>query len=195
MKNIDAKIQPHFSNNIFITDIPFELDNTKKLFRDFNFGPYATDLYKNGYTTYFSKDKLPLDVSLKPFVELLGVAARTYAAFQGIDLEKFYPELDILWLNRLGFQGFHEKHYHPNSHMCGTYYVNVPEHAGMLRFFNPLADTMGLIGYPSTEDYYDYKPVEGRLLMWPAWLAHEVLPNEDHKNRDSISFNIRFLKI
>jgi hypothetical protein len=36
----------------------------------------------------------------------------------------------------------------------------------------------------------EYTPYPGLLLMWPAWLYHEVPPNKSVEPRTSIVFNL-----
>jgi uncharacterized protein (TIGR02466 family) len=36
---------------------------------------------------------------------------------------------------------------------------------------------------------YTINPVEGKLIIFPAWLEHEVLPTNTDEERISISFN------
>ena len=34
-----------------------------------------------------------------------------------------------------------------------------------------------------------YEPIAGRIIMFPAWLWHEVKPNKSNDTRISVSFN------
>ena len=34
-----------------------------------------------------------------------------------------------------------------------------------------------------------YEPIAGRIVMFPAWVWHEVRPNESNDTRISVSFN------
>jgi len=34
-----------------------------------------------------------------------------------------------------------------------------------------------------------YEPMAGRIIMFPAWLWHEVQPNKSNDTRISVSFN------
>jgi uncharacterized protein (TIGR02466 family) len=35
-----------------------------------------------------------------------------------------------------------------------------------------------------------YKPYPGLMLLWPAWLYHEVPPNQSTEPRTSVVFNL-----
>jgi uncharacterized protein (TIGR02466 family) len=35
-----------------------------------------------------------------------------------------------------------------------------------------------------------FNPLEGRMLIFPSYLAHQVEPNESDEDRISVSFNL-----
>ena len=43
---------------------------------------------------------------------------------------------------------------------------------------------------PLNSCVWEIEPVENRLLIFPSWLEHQVLPNITQKDRISLSFNI-----
>jgi uncharacterized protein (TIGR02466 family) len=84
-------------------------------------------------------------------------------------------------------------HVHPGSTFSGCLYLKASNTAGAIEFTRP--DNMGL--YPGVRNktgiFYEtanYKPVAGRLLIFPAWLSHMVLPSKSDEERISVSFNI-----
>lgn len=121
------------------------------------------------------------------------------------DIETFYridPEFELCiescWANVL--EGTHSNafHTHAGADFAGVYYVRVPKGSGTLRFRDPRQQP-GLFAPPIekfttyTAEAIDFFPEEGRLLLFPGWLEHEVRAN-DIKSRDetriSISFNL-----
>jgi uncharacterized protein (TIGR02466 family) len=78
----------------------------------------------------------------------------------------------------------------------GVYYVKTPENCGLLQINDPRP---GIQLYrPIRKKIQEprelwkeifYKPVAGRLIMFPSWLVHSVLPNESNDIRISVSFN------
>ena len=40
---------------------------------------------------------------------------------------------------------------------------------------------------------YFFNPIEGKMLIFPSSLEHEVQPNESDEDRISVSFNIKLL--
>jgi len=94
-------------------------------------------------------------------------------------------------------------HIHPGALWSGVYYVQSPEGAGQIEFVDPR--TVNLMNYANyipntkrkTECWTKVKvtPMEGKLLLFPAWLYHAVDPNLAKGNgREServvIAFNI-----
>jgi uncharacterized protein (TIGR02466 family) len=94
-------------------------------------------------------------------------------------------------------------HVHPNSLWSGVYYVQAPEGAGHIEFVDPR--TIQIMNQPKyvakkkrPRDCWtkvNYKPVAGRMIMFPAWLYHGVDPNlckEEGRAADRVivSFNI-----
>ena len=87
----------------------------------------------------------------------------------------------------------------PNSSLSGVYYVRSNEQSGRIRFRDPRAGKR-MDPWPVAADeeadqrHWDrvhYKPVAGRLIMFPSWLEHDVEPNMSDEERISISFNMR----
>ena len=44
--------------------------------------------------------------------------------------------------------------------------------------------------YNDANTYHWFTPVPNTLIMFPAWLEHDVEPNQSQEERISISFNI-----
>lgn len=94
-------------------------------------------------------------------------------------------------------------HVHPNSLWSGVYYVQAPEGAGKIEFIDPR--TVMIMNQPKYQTKkkrprdcwtkVNYKPVAGRMIIFPAWLYHAVDPNmckEKGRAADRVilSFNI-----
>jgi uncharacterized protein (TIGR02466 family) len=103
------------------------------------------------------------------------------------------------WINITGKHGYAACHVHPQSLLSGVFYVSIPENSGALTFYDTkefqsyrelqlksaaLRDRLGM--NPNLE----YSPVEGRMLLFPSWLPHDVGMNCSAEDRISISFNI-----
>jgi len=119
----------------------------------------------------------------------------------GYDPE-FAPHCDSMWANINPRHGYNRGHTHPNVLWSGVYYVQAPPDCGRIYFTDPRPQARVLTGrYPAdatlkasqwSEVYFH--PIEGRLILFPSWLNHEVQPNlcrieGPAGDRVSISFN------
>lgn len=152
-----------------------------------------------GYTSYASLDDLAwrapvfgeLEQRISPHVS-------AFARSLELDLQRRRLVLDSLWINMLDTRGAHAAHIHPNCVVSGTYYVEVPEGAGAIRFEDPRLPLM-MAAPPrkararlANRTFVESAPRPGLLLLWESWLRHEVLPNRSRSRRISISFNYRW---
>ena len=87
------------------------------------------------------------------------------------------------------------EHIHPNSNLSAAYYVKAPKNCGDFLVTNPYS--VGRNMFPERENPTElnrmiakHKVEEGDLLIFPAYLPHQVLPNESKEDRIVISFNL-----
>jgi uncharacterized protein (TIGR02466 family) len=98
-------------------------------------------------------------------------------------------------------------HVHPNSLWSGVYYVQAPESAGKIEFIDPrTVIIMNQAKYETKKKRprecwtkVNYKPVPGRMVIFPAWLYHGVDTNMSKEkgragDRVIISFNVNQVK-
>jgi uncharacterized protein (TIGR02466 family) len=106
-------------------------------------------------------------------------------------------------INRCGHGN--ELHSHPGSFWSGVYYVDDggafddPSLGGELEFLDPRAPgaamyaphlAFALPGGLSVGTKETVRPKAGRLVMFPAWLLHQVRPYRGSAQRISIAFNL-----
>ena len=139
-----------------------------------------------GYTSYASLNDLP---KRDPVIADLGKLLTRHAASVARELGwARKPKLDSLWVNLLKGSGHHSGHIHPHSILSGTFYVEVPDGSGAIRFEDPRLPLM--MAAPQRDGtFVTVEPKPGLLLMWESWLRHEVLPGSGKDERLSISFN------
>ena len=133
--------------------------------------------------------------------EVLEATERVYQD-QAYDPD-FMPAIDNMWANVSPRHAFNRTHVHPGVIWSGVYYIQAPEHSGRIYFTDPRVQAQMLRpridaegrkqAHNWTEVYFE--PVEGRLILFPAWLSHEVEPNLSEAEGDagvriSISFNL-----
>jgi uncharacterized protein (TIGR02466 family) len=114
------------------------------------------------------------------------------------------PICDNMWAN-VNYKYSHNKnHVHPGAQWSGVYYIKTPENCGHIWFTDPCGERHMEIPIMADKKqkpthYWrevHYQPVEGRIIMFPGWLTHEVAHNlSDLKGekgwRVSVSFNFK----
>ena len=106
------------------------------------------------------------------------------------------PVLGNMWANINYPGGYNRPHLHPNSLFSGVYWIKAPEKSGNLMLYEPRQGahcTMpnrkkGKVP-PELWREVHYQPKAGTVVMFPAWLWHEVQPNKSNDIRISVSFN------
>ena len=104
-------------------------------------------------------------------------------------------------INRTGHAN--EFHSHPGAYWSGTYYVDDggigadPSLGGELEFLDPRgtvplmnAPHLRMSGSLSAGATERVTPRVGRMVMFPAWLLHQVRPYRGSATRISIAFNL-----
>ena len=116
------------------------------------------------------------------------------------------PVCDNMWAN-VNYKYSHNKnHVHPGAQWSGVYYIQTPKNSGHIWFTDPAGQKhLDLPIMKRDKDFIKprhywrevhYEPIEGRLIMFPGWLTHEVAQNmSDLKGeagwRVSVSFNFK----
>ena len=110
------------------------------------------------------------------------------------------PALGNMWAN-INYPGsYNRQHMHPNSQWSGVYYVQAPKDSGYLSIEDPRPGPNLILpertqGLPKALwRVVNYPPIEGQLIMFPAWLPHGVYLNQSKEKgekgwRVSVSFN------
>jgi uncharacterized protein (TIGR02466 family) len=171
-------------NDALLTDLATSI---RSLARDDEAGArWSREHRYAGYTSYASLNDLPRrDPVIADLAKILTRHARAFAAELGWDVK---PKLDSLWVNLLRGGGHHSAHIHPHSILSGTFYVEVPQGSGAIRFEDPRLPLM-MAAPQGPDSFVSVEALPGLLLMWESWLRHEVLPGTGKAERLSISFN------
>ena len=119
-------------------------------------------------------------------VSKLPILEGVYAAVEG-------------WKNINEPGNFNVKHNHPRSNLSGVLWIKTPKNSGNLVFTSPNLFNRyeELDSYTKEFKYnsnsymtYYFRPMEGRLLIFPSSLEHEVKENKSNEDRISYSFNL-----
>lgn len=95
----------------------------------------------------------------------------------------------------------HSQHIHPNSYLSGIVYLKGPENCSGTTFHDPRPAVQVL--EPDYEEVnsltlsrYETNFEEGKVMIFPSWLPHSVVPSltsyEDGDVRVTLSFNVMF---
>lgn len=120
--------------------------------------------------------------------------------FDIIGVEKTHEwEITTSWVNKSAPGDFHSVHWHSNSLISGTFYLNADPDTGAIVFHkdrgfkNLWGDTI-CIDFDHLTDYSTtasaFLPNVGDLLIFPSNLNHGVLENRSSIDRYSLAFNV-----
>ena len=102
--------------------------------------------------------------------------------------------IDNSWININIPGSYNVFHIHANSTLSGVYYASTPENSGnVLMYNNPMMQFINEsyldVNNKNTYNCIEYKPFNGRVIIFPSWLPHSVQPNNSKEDRISIAFN------
>jgi hypothetical protein len=80
------------------------------------------------------------------------------------------------WFNISPKHAHHRWHSHGGASSVGVFYIQIPENSGNIEFKHK-------------QEIISISPYEGLLLIAPAGIQHQVLPNNSNEDRVSLAFN------
>jgi uncharacterized protein (TIGR02466 family) len=149
-------------------------------------------------------ERLHCDPAFAWITEQVGIHAWEYLRALGHDLNIVYLHIQRAWPVLSTKSQIVYRHAHHTAHLSAVYYLQVPTQGegGGLRFhseFRPNELSGGLAGHNtgaySQRSYANfqtaiYKPIEGRLMLFPAKQVHSVEPHTSDQTRISMSFDL-----
>ena len=114
----------------------------------------------------------------------------------------FKMSCDNAWININRNNDSNRLHHHPNCHLAGVFWIKVPNDcdSGDIQFPNPSdfveANLLEIYSDKLRDkfkcwDVCCFKPKDGRIIIFPSHLMHEVRVNRSRQDRISVSFNIK----
>lgn len=145
-----------------------------------------------------SNDCCDENKEIKELTDLIIDKFRSLAnQFEYLNADNF--RIDNFWININRKSDKNVIHEHHGSVMSAVYYVKVPENSGQIIFYTPIKNYKLCVSENMIKKYnpyncttYTYFPKIGDLIIFPAWLEHEVLPTDTYEERISIAFNANF---
>jgi uncharacterized protein (TIGR02466 family) len=148
------------------------------------------------YNNFDADNILQKDPRFNNFKEYIIEQGIAFLNYQGAESHrKLTPFLNI---NKMIGNSAHPAHTHPNSILSGILYLNINDTCAPITFKDPRGYCK-VISYkqlsnnntPCLNPTFTIKPQTGMILMWPAWLEHEV-PVAEHAtdSRITLVFNL-----
>mgnify|MGYP001377518579 FL=1 len=103
-------------------------------------------------------------------------------------------EVDRMWCNVNTRDDFNMIHSHGQFQFSGAYYVKAPKDSGQIVFRDPRPAAITnefVTSQFNGGEVYRIEPEEGKLLIFPSYLDHMVMPSKSDDDRVSISWNIK----
>jgi len=100
--------------------------------------------------------------------------------------------IDNLWMNVNKLGDYNTPHYHTNSAFSGVLYIQCGGGSNIEFTHDTLKDHYPF--WTKSEMFankFQLYPKVGRLIIFPSWIKHSVLPNESDNERISIAFNLQ----
>ena len=95
------------------------------------------------------------------------------------------------WFSKFGKDNYAHLHHHGTADFAGVYYYRGNGEDGLLMFEAPnpyLAHSKCYSNSPVCS--WKHTPLEGKILIFPGWLQHAVIPLTTNDERISFSFNV-----
>ena len=184
-------IEKFFPTLVYGKDV--QLDNNKLAQDIINWSNQDKGVEKTNYKGWHSTT----DMGDKPEYQLL-VTELLRMQKEIYDNEHIdrYARLGNMWANINPPGGMNMPHLHPNALFSGVYYVKSQPQSGRLKIYDPRPGVQTNMpirkpGNPGKDMWREVnlEPVEGRIIMFPAWLWHSVEENRSNDIRISVSFN------
>ena len=116
--------------------------------------------------------------------------------------KEIVQKITNIWININKKNDRNQLHVHPDAIFSGVFYVKTPKdnNGGHIQFINPANLAMTLAWPFESDEVFDSgnsynspqilaKPSPNELLIFPAWLQHQVNEHYEEEDRISLSFN------
>lgn len=150
--------------------------------------------------SYYSEDTLHTQPIYQELVT--AIESVTKNIFDLYEYDSITPQVVTMWGNVLGNKGYIHAHSHSNSMFSGVWYPEDPPEteegslSNYIKFIDPTRIKFFFMPQIKKKNALNsgeifIKPRKGMCLIFPSWLEHDTIPNENaHLKRYSISFNI-----
>ena len=186
---------PLFSTNVFYTYI--EEDTSEIDYDEFEYMAIQGDLVPDSNNAYASRNRRVLEaypdtkkILLDKFITIASNTLNYDCDFQ----------IATSWITKVKPGGFSHRHSHRNSFYSGVYYFEdgYSLDSGNIKFTSPINNLSDYSINTSNQrkgsilsaKKWSIPPEKKKLLLFPSYLEHTVLKNNEKFDRHSIAFNI-----
>jgi len=180
-----------FPTNFYGKDI--QLNNQELAQHIINWSQQDQGVKKTNVTGWHSQTDMHTKPEYKSLVDELFIFIKEIWKEEWLDRA---PVLGNMWANINYKGGYNKPHVHPNTLFSGVYYIKTSPNCGQLICTDPRPGIQTVMparikGTPPKHLWREVHldPIEGRIIIFPAWLWHSVEPNESNDIRISVSFN------
>ena len=167
-------IEEIFATQIHVVDFNVDLEEVKRLCVEHSKNVEST--HRSNLFGYQSPSDLFEREEFRPLMDEIT------ASVNGVMMRSL-TELNA-WVNINKKNGMNKKHTHPGCYRSAVLYVSNAH--SPIRFFDPRPAAVHVEDSP----VFSFTPTKGQLLIFPAWLEHDVEPNmEENKTRITIACN------
>lgn len=162
--------------------------------------PFFTDtvrqqhsLFLKGYSTSNTVKDLHKRIDAPEVLNFIDFHLNTYWIESGFST-LLKPYILHSWANLVPPGGSLHLHNHNPNVLAGSFYVSATESTGSLQLENPLSQLLGRLPW----DRKDVRPMlfeeeitvcDGKLVLFPGWMNHRTLQNNDSVDRIILGFN------
>lgn len=132
---------------------------------------------------------------IKPYLDFLNQEAAIY--WKELGYYETGHKIFEMWANKYTTGSFIDVHNHAPIPITASFYLQKSKNSGNIAFENPLSTILKHqpVGFKNRSAYatlfdYEVDVEEGDLVMFPGWLNHKTLPNQDTSDRIIIGTNI-----
>ena len=180
-----------FPTNFYGKDI--QLNNQELAQHIINWSQQDQGVKKTNVTGWHSQTDMHTKPEYKSLVDELFIFIKEIWKEEWLDRA---PVLGNMWANINYKDGYNKPHVHPNTLFSGVYYIKTSPNCGQLICTDPRPGIQTVMptrikGKPPKDLWREVHldPIEGRIIIFPAWLWHSVEPNQSNDIRVSVSFN------
>ena len=144
------------------------------------------------YRTYYQYQNIDwLHDEIKKMINQAGAYYQEADGSYSAKTKLFFNSEIIYWTNINKPGSKNAIHDHRAWQYVAVYYAQA-EDTGEIVFYNPANVTESCDNFSPFINPISIAPKDGDLIVFPAWIPHEVEVNKSNKDRINISMNIRF---